>query len=98
MVDHLSTEQKKDIMRRAFKLEANIPVPILVQPFGKWYATRANMEDWEADLIHQTQRYREQQQVYDFSLPHLMTGIGLRDRLRSLGNRLPGKERRGFVG
>ena len=77
MVDHLSTEQKQDIMRRAFQLEANIPVPILVQPFGKWYATRANMEDWEADLIHQTQRYREQQQVYDFSLPHLMTGIGL---------------------
>jgi len=77
MVNHLSTEEKKDIMRRAFQLEANIPVPILVQPFGKWYATRTNMEDWEADLIFQTQRYREQQQVFDHSLPHLMTGVGL---------------------
>jgi len=77
MVGHLSTEQKQDFIRRAFQLETNIPVPILVQPFGKWYATRANMEDWESDLINQTQRYQEQLQVYDFSLPHLMTGMGL---------------------
>ena len=85
MVDHLSTEQKEDIMRRAFQLEVNIPVPILVQPFGKWYATRANMEDWAADLAHQTERYREQQQVYDFSLPHLMTGMGLGSIAASFG-------------
>ena len=77
MVEHLSTEQKKDILRRAFQLEANLPVPIMVQPFGKWYATRANMDDWATDLAQQTQRYTEQEQVFDFSLPHLMTGLGL---------------------
>ena len=87
MVEHFTTEQKQDILRRAFQLEANIPAPILVQPFGKWYATRANMEDWEADLAFQTQRYREQQQVYDFSLPHLMTGMGLGSIAASFGIR-----------
>ena len=85
MIEHLSSDEKKDILRRAFKLEANLPVPVLVQPFGKWYATRANMADWATDLAQQTQRYTEQEQVFDFSLPHLMTGTGLGSIAASFG-------------
>jgi len=77
MLRHLSRQEKQDILRQVYELKPGLPVPLLVQPFGKWYATQEVMQDWALDLARQTQRNREQEQVYDFSVPHLKTGIGL---------------------
>lgn len=73
----LSVNDKQTILRDVFLLKEARIVPVLVQPFGKWYATRDVMEDWALDLARQTQRNAEQAQVADFHAPHLKTGIGL---------------------
>jgi hypothetical protein len=73
----LSIPDKKDILRRAYGLETGLPVPLLVQPFAKWYATGDLMTDPELDLARQTRRNQEQEAVGDFTVPHLKTGIGL---------------------
>ena len=77
MLRHLSLQEKQDLLRQVYEVKPGLPVPLLVQPFGKWYATRDVMQDWALDLSRQTQRNREQEQVHDFSVPHLKTGIGL---------------------
>lgn len=77
MQETLSLDDKKAILAQAYELKAGLPVPVLVQPFGKWYATRDVMEDWALDLARQVRRNEEQAQVADFSVPHLKTGIGL---------------------
>jgi hypothetical protein len=73
----LPVEDKKAILTQVFQLKPGLPVPLLVQPFGKWYATQDVMEDWAFDLARQTRRNEEHAQVADFSVPHLKTGIGL---------------------
>jgi hypothetical protein len=73
----LSSTEKQDILRGVYELKAGLPVPLLVQPFGKWYATQDVMDDWALDLARQTQRNREQASVHDFSIAHIKTGIGL---------------------
>lgn len=77
MLTHLTLRAKKEILRQVYCLEPGLPVPLLVQPFGKWYATRQRMEDWDLDIAQQSQVNRQQAQVYDFTVPHLKTGIGL---------------------
>jgi hypothetical protein len=73
----LSIGEKKDILRQVYELKPGLPVPLLVQPFGKWYATRELMEDWDLDIARQSRANRDQAQVRDFTVPHLKTGIGL---------------------
>ncbi len=73
----ISIPDKKDILRRTYGLEAGLPVPLLVQPFAKWYATGDLMADPQLDLARQTRRNREQEAVGDFTVPQLKTGIGL---------------------
>lgn len=73
----LTTADKQAILRDVFLLRESRIVPVLVQPFGKWYATRDVMEDWALDVRRQTQRNAEQAQVADFHLSHFKTGIGL---------------------
>lgn len=73
----LSITEKQNILRSAYELKSGLPVPLLVQPFGKWYATQDVMNDWALDLARQTQRNREQESVCDFSIAHIKTGIGL---------------------
>ena len=63
MLRHLSRQEKQDILRQAYEMKPGLPVPLLVQPFGKWYATQEVMQDWALDLIRQTQRIREQEQA-----------------------------------
>jgi len=59
--------KNKTFLRQVYEMKPGLPVPLLVQPFGKWYATQEVMQDWALDLARQTQRNREQEQVYDFS-------------------------------
>lgn len=73
----LSLAEKREILRRVYALEANQPVPCLVQPFGKWYATRDVMEDLALDLARQQERNRLQEEIDDFYVPHFKAGIGL---------------------
>lgn len=73
----LSTHEKKQILRQVYAMEPGQPVPLLVQPFGKWYATRQVIEDPAADMARQLQANRDQEAVHDFTVPHLKTGIGL---------------------
>lgn len=76
-MSHLSLADKKTILSGVYDLKPGLPVPLLVQSFGKWYATRDRMEDWALDLAQQTGRNHDQAQVADFHVPHLKTGIGL---------------------
>jgi len=76
-LSYLSIEEKREILRGVYRLESGLPVPLLVQPFAKWYATQEVMEDWALDLARQTARNHAQEAVYDFTVPHLKTGIGL---------------------
>ena len=62
--------EKKDILRRVYNLETGLPVPLLVQPFAKWYATADIMADAALDLARQEQRNREQEAVGDFTVPN----------------------------
>ncbi len=73
----LNLEDKKTILRGVYELRPNLPVPVIVAPFGKWYATRDVMEDWALDRARQALRNREQAQVGDFYVPHYKTGVGL---------------------
>jgi Uroporphyrinogen decarboxylase (URO-D) len=73
----LAHTEKQEILRRVYALEANLPVPCLVQPFGKWYATGDLMEDMELDLARQMERNRLQEAVDDFYVPHFKAGVGL---------------------
>ncbi len=73
----LSIAEKQNILRGVYELKSGLPVPLLVQPFGKWYATQDVMNDWALDLAHQTQRNRDQEAVRDFHIAHIKTGIGL---------------------
>jgi hypothetical protein len=77
MPEYLSIAEKKDILRGVYDLQPGLPVPLLVQPFGKWYATRQVIENPVGDIAHQAGLNRGQAQVYDFTVPHLKTGIGL---------------------
>jgi hypothetical protein len=77
MTHSLSIPEKKDILRQVYELRSGLPVPLLVQPFGKWYATREVMQDWDLDISRQSRANRAQEQVCDFTIPHLKTGIGL---------------------
>lgn len=83
----LSVTDKQTILRGVYELKPHLPVPLLVQPFGKWYATQDVMDDWALDLARQTQRNREQAAVHDFSLAHIKTGIGLGAIAASFGAR-----------
>jgi hypothetical protein len=69
--------ERKDILTRTYQLDEHAGVPLLVQPFAKWYATGDLMQDWSLDLSRQTRRHQEQEPVIDFTVPHLKTGIGL---------------------
>jgi hypothetical protein len=77
MPQFLSTHEKKQILRQVYAMGPGQPVPLLVQPFGKWYATRQVIEDPAADMTRQMQANRNQEAVHDFTVPHLKTGIGL---------------------
>jgi hypothetical protein len=77
MPQFLSTGEKKDILRQVYEMQPGLPVPLLVQPCGKWYATRQVIEDPDGDIAWQSQFNRDQEAVYDFTVPHLKTGIGL---------------------
>lgn len=73
----LSVADRKEILRRVYALEPGLPVPLLVQPFAKWYATADVIADPAADIALQAQRNRDQEAVGDFTVPHLKTGAGL---------------------
>src|SRR5512137_17029 len=77
MAQPLSIQERKELLCQVYELKPGLPVPLLVQPFGKWYATQDVMENWALDLARQTQRNREQEQVDDFLVPHLKSGVGL---------------------
>lgn len=70
-------EERKAVIRRAIDLEPNNPVPLLVQPHGKWYATEDVLSDVRLDLARQVSRNEQQCLVEDYSVPHLKPGVGL---------------------
>ena len=85
MLTELTLGEKRDLLRRAYGLEANLPVPLLVQPFAKWYATADVMADAAFDLASQERRLQEQEAVGDFTVPGIKAGVGLGALAASFG-------------
>lgn len=76
-MNYMTTEEKQEYIRRTWDLKPQPVPPFIVRPRGKWFATKARLENPQADLEEQLEVLENNATVGDFTVPALYTGVGI---------------------